>query len=71
MAEAELKITASQEAHEDDKRQWELTNSELQSRYTELENWYERKRLDLLVAEAKLLQSQGSTTTQLTDLCKQ
>ena len=29
MVEAELKSTVVQEAHEDDKRQWELTNSEL------------------------------------------
>ena len=71
MAKEERRITAAQEAHEDDKRQWESTNSELQNRCIELEGRYERKRLDLLVAEAKLLQAEGSANAQLTDLHKQ
>ena len=71
MAEAELKAIATQEEHEKDNRQWELRNSELQNRCTELEGQYERKRLDLLVAEAKLMQAEGSANVQLTDLCKQ
>ena len=61
MAEAELKTIAAQKAHEEDKRQWELTNSNLEKSCTELEGRYERKRLDLLVAEAKLMQVKGST----------
>ena len=71
MAKVELWTTAAQEAHEDDKRQRELTSSELQNRYTKLEDQYERKRLDLLVVEAKLLQAKGSTNAQLEDLRKQ
>ena len=55
MDEVELKMTTTQEAHEEDKRQWELTNSELQNCCTELEGRYEKKRLDLLVIEAKLM----------------
>ena len=55
MAEAELKAITTQEVHEEDKRQWELTNSEMQNRCTELEGRYEKKRLDLLVIEAKLM----------------
>ena len=53
------------------KRQWESTNSKLQNRCKELEDRYERKRLNLLVAEAKLLEAEGSANVQLTDLCKQ
>ena len=46
-------------------------NAELQQRCRELGDQYERKRLDLLVAEAKLLQAEGSTNAYIEDLCKQ
>ena len=71
MVEAELKSTVVQEAHEDDKRQWELTNAELKNRCTKLEDEYERQRLDLLVVEAKLMQAEGSATAQIIYLRKQ
>ena len=48
-----------------------MTNFELKNRCTKLEDQYENKRLDLLVAKAKLMQAEGSVTTQVTDLRKQ
>ena len=60
ITEAELKATATQEVHEEEKWQWESTNSNLQSCCTELEAMYEKKRLELLVTEAKLMQAEGS-----------
>ena len=57
--------------HEEDKRQWESTNSDLQSCFTKLESRYEKKRLHLLVAEAKLMQAEGGTNVPITDLRKQ
>ena len=60
MAEAVLPTIATQEVHEEEKRQLELANTNLQKCYTELHARYERKRLDLLVAEAKLMQVEGA-----------
>ena len=57
--------------HNEEKRQLESANTELQTRCTELEARYEKKRLDLLVAEAKLMQVEGVTNAQITDLHKQ
>ena len=71
MVEAELKATMTQEAHEEEKWQLESMNSDLQSRFTRLEARYEKKRLDLLIAEANLMQAEGVTNAQITDLWKQ
>ena len=61
MAEAELQTNATQEVHKEEKQQLESANTNLQKRCIELEARYEKKRLDLLVAEAKLMQAEGGT----------
>ena len=71
MVEAEFKTQAAQEAYDYDKQQWEVMNAKLQQHCTKLGDQYERKRLDLFVSEAKLLQAEGSTNAQLEDLRKQ
>ena len=71
LPKAELKATMTQEAHEEEKWQLESMNSDLQSRFTRLEARYEKKRLDLLIAEANLMQAEGATNAQITDLRKQ
>ena len=62
LAKVELQTTATQkEVHNKEKRQLESANTELQTRCTELDARYGKKRLDLLVAEAKLMQAEGGT----------
>ena len=57
--------------HNEEKQQLESANTKLQKCCTELEARYEKKRLDLLVAEAKLMQAEGATNAQIKDLQKQ
>ena len=71
MAEAKLKATMTQEVHEEEKRNGNQQILIYKSTIPKLEDRYEKKRLDLLVAEAKLMQAEGGTNVPITDLRKQ
>ena len=70
MAETELQKEATQDAHEKEKRRLESVNTDLTRTCAELKVRYENKQLELLIAEAKLMQAEGSNNAQIEELRK-
>ena len=70
MAKAELQKFVMQTEHDEEKQQLESANINLETNCTEMEVKYEKKRLELLVVEAKLMQAEGSTNAQIVELRK-
>ena len=71
MAALELQKVATQQVHDEEKRHLESVHyTDLQTLCAKMEVKYEKKRQELLVAEAKLMQEEGSTNTQIAELRK-
>ena len=70
MAETELPKETTQEVHEEEKWRLESVNTDLTRNCVVLKVRYENKQLELLIAEAKLMQAEGSNNPQIAKLRK-
>ena len=68
MAHVELQKVVMQEEHDEERRRLELMNTDLQTNCTEMGVKYAKKILELLVAEAKLIQAEGLCYAKIPEL---
>ena len=67
--EKETLLTQLNEKYAQEQEEWASTKSDFEQRYANLEA-ITKQQLDLLVAQAKLMQVEGETNGQITDLRK-
>ena len=56
------------EKHRQEQEEWTSTKRTLEQRCSNVEVVSEQRRLELLVVQAKLMQAEGATKAQITDL---
>ena len=64
----ETMLNENNEKYNRQQEEWESARSTLERRYSEVEVVSEQRRLDLLVAQGKLLETEGENNAQINDL---
>ena len=61
-------LTELTEKHRQEQEEWTSVKATLEQRCSNVEVVFEQRRLELLVVQAKLMQAEGATKAQITDL---
>ena len=63
-----MQLTELTEKHRQEQEEWTSAKATLEQRCSNVEAISEQQRLELLVVQAKLMQAEGATKAQITDL---
>ena len=64
----EMQLSELTEKHRHEQEEWTSAKTALEQRCSIVEAVSEQRRLELLVVQAKLMQAEGATKAQITDL---